>query len=332
MKSYIKGLGSYVPDRVVTNDDLARRFDTSDEWIRQRTGIEERRFADEGVWCSDLAKEASLAAVADAEIDLHEIDLIIFATLSPDHHFPGTACYLQPKLGLEGVPCLDIRQQCTGWVYGMTLADSLVKSGAYRNILLVGSEVHSHALHYADAGRDVTVIFGDAAGAAIIAPAPEGSDRGMLAHALHADGRFADRLCLRLFDISRIPITDGEYLEPNENHWPYMEGRHVFKEAVRRMPEVVREVLAKTGHGVEDIDLLVPHQANLRINEFVVASLGLPLPKVINNIQRYGNTTAASIPLALDEARRKGQVETGDLVCMVAFGAGFTWGAVTLRL
>ncbi|MAE70085.1 MAG: 3-oxoacyl-ACP synthase [Gemmatimonadetes bacterium] len=332
MKSYIKGMGTYVPDRIVTNDDLAKRFDTSDEWIRQRTGIEERRYAEEGIGTSDLAKEAAVRAAADAGIEIEQIDFIILGTLSPDHHFPGTACYLQPKLELAGVPCLDIRQQCTGWVYGMTLADSLIKTGPYQNILLVGSEVHSHALHFDDAGRDVTVIFGDGAGAAIVSPAPEGSERGVLAHALHADGRHADRLCYRLFDISRIPLADAEYLESVENAWPYMEGRHVFKEAVVRMPEVVREVLASTGHTIDDIDLLVPHQANLRINEYVVSSLGIAPEKVINNIQRFGNTTAASIPIALDEARRNGQVSQGDLVCLVAFGAGFTWGAVTLRL
>jgi len=331
MRSYIKGLGTYVPDRVVTNDALAKLMDTTDEWIRQRTGIVERRHADPGVNNSDLAKEATLRAVEDAGIELQDIDMIILGTLSPDHHFPGTACYLQAKLGLPGIACLDIRQQCTGFVYGLTLADSLIRTGGYSNILLVGSEVHSNALNYSDAGRDVAVLFGDGAGAVVISPAPEGSERGILAHSLHADGRHAGRLCLRIFDIGRRPFVDADYLEPNENHWPYMEGRHVFKEAVKRMPEAAKEVLAKTGHSLGDIDLLVLHQANLRIIEFVLASLEFPPSKTLNNIDRFGNTTAASIPLALDEARQKGMVKEGDLVCAVAFGSGFTWGAVTFR-
>lgn len=330
MRAYIKGLGTYVPERVVTNDDLAQLMDTSDAWIRQRTGIVERRYVEEGTYCSDLAREATLKAIEDAGITLSDVDFIVLATLSPDHHFPGTACYLQAKLGLPGVPCLDIRNQCTGFIYGLAVADAFVRMGAYRNILLVGSEVHSHSLNFTTPGRDVAVIFGDGAGAAIVSPAPADSDQGVIATALHADGRYADALRLRIWDISKAPYITPEYVAAGEA-WPYMEGRQVFKEAVVRLPEVIRETLELAGLTVDDIDLLVPHQANLRINEFAAASLGIAPSKVINNIDRYGNTTAASIPLALDEARAKGMVSRGDLVCLAAFGSGFTWGSILLR-
>lgn len=329
-RSYIKGLGVYYPDRIVTNDDLAEVMDTSDEWIQARTGIVERRHVEDGTNSSDLAREASLKAADNAGIDINDVDMVIFATLSPDHQFPGTACYLQQKLDIPGIPCLDIRQQCTGFIYGLTIADSLVRTGPYQNILLVGAEVHSHSLDFSDAGRDVTVLFGDAAGAAIVSPAPEGSDKGILAHALHANGHFAESLCIHGWHMSRMPYMAPEDLE-NGEQWPRMEGRRVFKEAVSHLPKVIGEVLDITGHTIEDIDLLVPHQANLRINEFAAMSMGIAPHKVYNNIQRYGNTTAASIPLALYEAIEEGLAPEGSLVCLAAFGSGFTWGAVTMR-
>lgn len=327
--SRILGLGAYLPPRRVTNDDLAKMFDTSDEWIQQRTGIKERRYADEGVFCSDLALEATKEALKDSNVALEEIDYIILATLSPDFHFPGTACYLQKKLGLPKVPCLDIRQQCTGFLYGLSIADAYIKAGLYRRILLVGAEVHSSALNFTSEGRDVAVLFGDGAGAAVIGPSDDPS-RGLLTMHLHADGNFADILMLEIFNISKKPyITHGSLDEGRQ--FPKMIGRDVFRVAVTRMPEVIKEALQSAGIGLNDIKLFIPHQANMRINQFVAASLNLPEEKFFHNIQRYGNTTAASIPIALKEARDEGLFEEGDLITLVAFGAGFTWGAGILR-
>lgn len=327
-RSYIKGLASYVPPRVVKNDELRQWMDTSDEWIRQRTGIEERHYADEGVWTSDLGLEAATRALEDAGITKDDVDLILFATLSPDRHFPGSGCYFQAKLGLPGVATMDIRNQCTGFLYGLATADAFVRTGSYRNVLLVGAEVHSSALDFSTKGRTVTVLFGDGAGAVVISPTDE--DRGLINVNLHADGRGAEDLCLHLWDISRKPyLTVDDIVK--EEHWPRMNGRAVFKEATTGMRAAILEALEAAGKQPEDIDLLVPHQANLRINQWVASELGLPDEKVVNNIQRYGNTTAASIPIALAEARADGRLKPGSLVCIAAFGAGFTWGAAVLR-
>lgn len=328
IRSYVKGLGVYVPPKVVKNKDLEERVTTSDEWIRQRTGIEERHYAEEGVWTSDLGVEAAKRAVADAGITLADVDFILFATLSPDRHFPGTGCYLQEKLGIPGVATMDIRNQCTGFLYGLATADAFVRTGRYRNVLVVGAEVHSSALDFSMAGRHVTVLFGDGAGAAVVSPTEE--DRGLITANLHADGRGAEDLCLHIWNISQKPYMRAEYLEQGE-HWPKMNGRAVFKEATTGMKAAILEALADAGKTIEDVDLLVPHQANLRINQWVASELGLPDEKVVNNIQRYGNTTAASIPIALNEAREDGRLKRGSLVCIAAFGAGFTWGAALLR-
>ncbi len=328
IRSYVKGLGVYVPPRVVKNKDLETLMTTSDEWIRQRTGIEERHYADEGVWTSDLGAEAAKRAVADAGITLADVDFILFATLSPDRHFPGTSCYMQDKLGIPGIAAMDIRNQCTGFLYGLATADAFVRTGRYKNILVVGAEVHSSALDFSTQGRTVTVLFGDGAGAAIVSPTEE--DRGLLTVNLHADGRGAEDLCLHLWNISRKPYMRTEDLAAGE-HWPKMNGRAVFKEATTNMKGAILEALAAAGKSIEDIDLLVPHQANLRINQWVASELGLPDEKVVNNIQRYGNTTAGSIPIALNEAREDGRLKRGGLVCIAAFGAGFTWGAALLK-
>ncbi len=329
--SRIVGLGSYVPDRVVTNHDLGEWMDTSDEWIVERTGIHERRWVDEGarIGSSDLGVEAARRALDDAGLDVGDVDMIIFATLSPDHQFPGTGVFLQQKLGLGPRPVLDIRQQCTGFVYGLATADAYIRTGMAERVLLVGAEVHSTGLDRSTRGRDVTVLFGDGAGAAVVAATDDPARRLLSAH-LYADGRFAKDLWLDGMCAARRPPLSVEDLEQGRLY-PRMNGRKVFKHAVTRMPEVAREALAAHGCGVEDIDLLVCHQANLRINELVQQALGIPPEKVHNNIQRYGNTTAASIPLCLDEARREGKLHPGDLVLLVAFGAGFTWGAVLLR-
>ncbi len=328
IRSYVKGLGVYIPPKVVKNKDLEALMNTSDEWIRQRTGIEERHYAEEGVWTSDLAMEATKAAVADAGITLQDIDFILLATLSPDRHFPGTSCYLQQKLGLPGVAAMDIRNQCTGFLYGLATADAFVRTGAYKNVLVVGAEVHSSALDFSTQGRQVSVLFGDGAGAAIVSPTSE--DRGLITSKLHADGRGAEELCLHVWNISRKPYIVAADLE-NGEHWPKMNGRAVFKEATTNMKQAVLDVLAAAGKTIADVDLLVPHQANLRINQWVASELGLPDEKVVNNIQRYGNTTAGSIPIALHEAREQGRLKRGDLVCLAAFGAGFTWGAALVR-
>lgn len=329
VRSVIQGIGSYVPPRVVTNEELACLFTTSDEWIRTRTGIEERRFAEPGTTCSDLALQAAQMALEDAKLEASDLDLIIFATLSPDHHFPGTGCYLQAKLGAKNVGCLDVRNQCTGFVYSTTVADALIRTGTYRNILVVGSEIHSSALDFSDKGRDVAVLFGDGAGAAVFS-ASNGDDRGVLYTELHADGEFARALCMDIWDIAHKPFITAANLESGMI-WPQMDGKTVFKHAVTRLVEMVTRALAKNGLKPEDVKYVIPHQANLRINQMVAEKLGMPKEKFLSNIQKYGNTTAASIPLLLDETYRAGKLERGDLLLIIAFGSGFTWGSALIK-
>jgi 3-oxoacyl-[acyl-carrier-protein] synthase-3 len=328
-RSRILGLGRFLPERRVTNFDLANMFETSDEWIQQRSGIVERRYADEGVYCSDLALEATQRALENANMKVEDVDFIILATLSPDHHFPGTACYLQKKLGLPEVGCLDIRNQCSGFVYSLAVADAFVRIGMYERILVVGSEVHSSALNYTKEGRDVTVLFGDGAGAAIVGPS-EDPERGILSSHLHADGRYADALKLELWDISKKPYMTHERVEEGDI-WPKMKGREVFRMAVTKIPEVIEEALSFNQISLDQIKLFIPHQANLRINQFSAAKLEVPEEKFFSNIENYGNTTAGSIPIALGEALEQGAFGDGDLIVLVAFGAGFTWGATVIR-
>lgn len=351
IRSSILGLGSFVPDRVVTNDELrflderhvrqeTEQMATSDEWIRKRTGIEERRYVDnDGTWaCSDLALHASKRAIADAGCEPKDIDCIILATLSPDIHFPGTAVFLQSKLGIdgeEGCACFDIRQQCSGFLYGLQMADAFVKTGVYRRVLLVGSELHSHSLDYTTRGRDVTVLFGDGAGAVVVGP-EETDDprRGILYTKVGADGSGAMDLHLKVFDVRHMPYVwyDASTRQEAALQYPQMDGKRVFLNAVRAMNLSTREALAKTGLTWDDIDWFVPHQANLRINEAVQHYAEIPAAKVLNSMQRYGNTTAASIPLTLDHHRKLGTVKRGDLVASAVFGAGFTWGAAVFRV
>lgn len=328
-RARILGVGRYLPEKRVLNSDLAKMFDTSDEWIQQRTGIMERRFAEEGVYCSDIALEASREALKSAGMKAEDIDFIIFATLSPDHHFPGNGCYLQAKMGLAEIGCLDIRNQCSGFLYSLAVADAFVRIGMYKRILLVGAEIHSSGLSFTDEGRDVAVIFGDGAGAVIVGPSEDDS-RGILSTHLHADGRYADMLKLEIFDISKKPYLTHQTLDEGRI-WPKMNGKEVFKTAVTKVPEVIEEALQANNLKVEDINLFLPHQANLRINQFAAARLGVPEEKFYSNIQRYGNTTAASIPIALSEILEQGTLKDGDLMMMVAFGSGFTWGATVIR-
>ncbi len=329
IRATIRGIGSYVPPKVVTNDDLAKLFTTSNEWIQTRTGIEERRFADEGTLCSDLALEASRRALEDAAMSASDVDFIIFATLSPDHHFPGTGCYLQKKLGVRHIGCMDVRNQCTGFLYSMTVADALIRAGTYKNILVVGSEIHSSALDFSDRGRDVAVLFGDAAGAAVFT-ACETQDQGVLYTELHADGEFAKALHMDVWDISRKPYLSQESIGGKEI-WPHMDGRTVFKHAVTRLVELVHHTLKKNGLRPDEIKYVIPHQANLRINQMVAEKSNIPPERFLNNIQKYGNTTAASIPLLLDENYRSGKLQRGDLILLIAFGSGFTWGSALVR-
>ncbi|MEI7704576.1 MAG: beta-ketoacyl-ACP synthase III [Deltaproteobacteria bacterium] len=322
-------IGTYVPDRVVTNAELTRYMDTSDEWIVQRTGIQERHWVEPGLGTSEMAFRASKRALDQAGWKAEDLDAIVFATLSTDHMFPGDGCFLNAKLGIPGVPALDIRNQCSGFLYGLSVVDAWIRAGVYRKVLLVGSETHSTGLDVSTRGRDVTVIFGDGAAAALL-EATDDPDRGVLAVELHADGRHAKDLWADAPGSIHSPRITKEMVE-SEAIFPHMEGQKVFKHAIVRMPEVVRSVLAKAGLQTSDIKVLVPHQANLRIAETVQRSLGLRDDQVFNNIQKYGNTTAASIPLALSEAIPARGVKRGDLVALAAFGAGFTWGAALAR-
>lgn len=333
-KSKILGVGSYVPPRIWKNDDLATLMDTSDEWIRQRTGIEERHWVDQGTDTSDLAAVASERALESAKVSKNEIDCIIAATLSPDHDFPGLGCFLQSKLGLHGIPAIDLRQQCTGFIYGLSVADQFIRTGMYKKVLVVGAEVHSVGLDRSPAGRDVSVLFGDGAGAVVLGPCDEGvkeSDSQIYSTHLHADGAFAKELWLpgpgSALGKNRI---SHESLD-EKLHFPKMNGKAVFMHAVKRMPEAVMEALEKNGKKVEDVDLFLFHQANLRINEMVGKQLGIPPEKIFNTIQKFGNTTAATIPIGMDEAVKAGKLKKGMLVASAAFGSGFTWASTLYR-
>ena len=321
--------GMYVPERVDTNHELEGMMDTSDEWIRQRSGIEERRWAAEDEGGSDMAKVATERALEAAGMGVDEIDCIIVATLSPDHFFPGTGVFLQRTLGVKDVPCLDIRNQCTGFIYGLEIADAFIKTGQYRRILLVGTEVHSSGIILSTEGRDTAVLFGDGAAAAILGPTDD-ADRGVLAVRTHADGRHAEKLWAPAPACISKPFISAEMIDEGLTR-PHMEGRDVFKHAVTKMPAALKEVLEVAGYSIDDLDMVVPHQANMRIAQGVAKGLGLPDDKMYINIQRYGNTTAASIPIALHECVAEGGIKRGDLVGFTAFGSGFTWGGALVR-
>lgn len=351
IRAKILGLGSYVPDRVVKNEEIPYLDDqhvrqdeiqteTNDEWIRTRTGIEERRYVpnDEAWATSDLALKASERALEDAGVDAKDIDCIILGTLSPDIHFPGTAVFLQDKLGIageDGCACYDIRQQCSGFVYGLEMADAFIRTGKYEKVLLVGAELHSHSLDYTTRGRDVMVLFGDGAGAVVVGKDETDDERsGVLYTHAQADGSGAWNLYLKVFDISHRPYVwyDAAAREENEIMYPQMVGKRVFLHAVRNMVVATNRALEKTGLTWDDIDWFVPHQANLRINEQVVQYAEIPPEKALNSIMWYGNTTAATVPLTIDHWRREGKVKKGDMVLSTVFGSGFTWGSAIFRL
>jgi 3-oxoacyl-[acyl-carrier-protein] synthase-3 len=317
---------------VVTNTELEaiKELDTTDEWIRQRTGIASRRFVSEGESGTDMAVHASKQAIHEAGIAPEDIGFIIYATLSPDYFFPGNGCFLQDRLfGNRTIGAMDVRTQCCGFIYGLTMADSLIKSAHYDYILVVGTEVHSTALDFTARGRDIAVLFGDGAGAVVVGPAPEGHP-GILTAALHSEGKYAKELWTEYPASAHNPRISHESLEQGR-HYPKMNGRMVFKHAVTRMVEVSLEALSRVGKSVDEVDLLLPHQANLRINQMVASQLGISEDKVVNTIQWTGNTTAATIPICLHEAFRQGKLKESDLVLLTAFGAGFTWAAALLH-
>ncbi len=352
MKSKIAGTGYYVPEEVVTNFDLEKIIDTSDAWIQERTGIKERRFAKKGEeTTSTMGAAAARMAIHNAGIETEEVDFIIMATLSPDYYFPGAGVLVQRELGLQKkeVGALDIRTQCTGFIYALSVADQFIRGGMYKNILVIGSEMHSMGMDMTTRGRGISVIFGDGAGAVVLQAVGDEEKSGILSSNLHANGDFAEELAMvspgshagyheknpAKYGAEGASVYDSVFITPevveNGLYFPYMNGQLVFKNAVIKFTQTINEALAKTGKTKEDIDMLIPHQANLRISQFIQKRMGLRDDQVWNNIQRYGNTTAASIPIALAEAVQNEAIQRGDLVCLSAFGSGFTWGSVLLN-
>lgn len=345
-RSFIAGIGMYVPKNVITNHNLTKYMDTSDEWIQERTGIKERRFADRtGETTTTMGVEAAKIAIERAGITPNDIDFIVFATLSPDYYFPGCGVLLQRALQMKEIGALDVRNQCSGFIYALSVADQFIKSGMYKNILVVASEKHSFGLDMSTRGRNVSVIFGDGAGAVVLQPT-ESENRGILSTHLHSDGSEAEILAMYnpgthanywkegLADFDNAEIAQmfmSHKMIDEAQLFPNMDGQAVFKKAVVKFPEVIMEALNKNGYSPADLKLLIPHQANLRISQFVQHKLGLRDDQVYNNIQRYGNTTAASIPIALCEAWQEGKISEGDLVCLAAFGSGFTWASALLK-
>ncbi len=333
-RSKISGIGHYLPKHIVTNHDLAKWMTTSDEWIVERTGIKERRYVQkgDGDTPSTMGTKAALMALENAGLSAGDVDFIIFATLSPDYYFPGPGVMVQDQLGIREIGALDVRNQCSGFVYALSVADQYIKTGMYRNILVIGSELHSGGLDFTDRGRNVSVIFGDGAGAVVVSRAGEDEKGGILSTHLHSEGKYARELAV---------------INPNTSHWvseilrennpddvsfyPYMNGNFVFKHAVVRFAEVIEEALNANDYKPEDIDLLIPHQANLRISQYIQQKMGLSDAQVYNNIMRYGNTTAASIPIAMSEAWQEGKIKSGNLICLAAFGSGFTWASALIK-
>ncbi len=330
IRTTITGTGHYVPPKVVTNFNLEKMINTSDEWIRQRSGIIERHYTEGGVGSSDLAYEAALRAIEAAKIDKSEIEFIIAATLSPDYYFPGIGVLVQSKLGLNEIGALDIRNQCSGFIYALSVADHYILNQTYKKILLVAAEVQSSNLDFSDEGRDMAVLFGDGAGAIILEPQENEENTGILSTHLFSDGRFCSDLWMEKPSPKDKPTFFSTILE-SKRFFPRMDGRNVFKNAVEKMPEAVRAALTHNNLTIEDVDHLIPHQANDRISLMVARNLKIPVEKVIRNIDRFGNTTAASIPIALDEAVKEGKIKKGDIVVLTAFGSGFTWASAVIR-
>ncbi len=346
IRTRIAGIGMYTPKNVVTNNDLTAVMDTSDEWIQERTGIKERRYATRFEdTTTTMAVEAAKIAIQRANVTASDIDFIIFATLTPDYYFPGCGVLAQRALGITEIGALDIRNQCSGFIYALSVADQFIKTGMYKNILLMASETHSYGLDFSTRGRNVSVIFGDGAGAVVLQPTQE--DKGILSTHLHSDGSEAEMLSMmnpgfhagKYLPDKKPKLPEQPYgglfitkeLIEKDDIYPYMDGPAVFKKAIVKFPEVIMEALIANGYQPSDIDLLIPHQANLRISQMVQKKLKLLDDQLYNNIQKYGNTTAASIPIALCEAWENGKIKDNDLVCLAAFGSGFTWGSALIR-
>ncbi|MBO9565050.1 MAG: ketoacyl-ACP synthase III [Niastella sp.] len=347
IRSRIAGIGMYVPDNVVSNQDLTRYMETSDEWIQERTGIKERRYAHRTQeTTTTMGVEAAKIAIERAGITPQDIDFIVFATLSPDYYFPGCGVLVQRAMKMKEIGALDVRNQCSGFVYALSVADQFIRGGMYKNVLVIGSEKHSFGLDFSTRGRNVSVIFGDGAGAVVLQPT-QNENQGILSTHLHSDGESAEILAMynpgthanhwteqKLADFNEAEIADmfmSHAMVDNAQNFPFMDGPSVFKKAVVKFPEVIMEALTANGYQPADLRMLIPHQANLRIAQFVQQKLGLSDDQVYNNIQRYGNTTAASVPLALCEAWQAGKIKDGDLVCLAAFGSGFTWASALLK-
>lgn len=333
-RSKIAGLGFYVPENTVTNHDLTQRMNTTDEWIRERTGIAERHYYNPETDTNfGMAAKAAEQALKQANLTAQDIDLIVYATLSPDYYFPGSGVLLQRSMDFRNIAAIDLRAQCSGFIYGLSVADQFIRSGMYQNILLVGSEIHSSGLDFSDEGRHVSVIFGDGAGAAVLT-AIESEDKnpqGIISTHLHSEGKYAEELAIIYPASAKKDKFDQKEMRAGGGYYPVMNGNYVFKHAITRMPEVIMEALAANQLQPEDLDLVIPHQANYRITAAVQQKLGLPDTKIISNIHKYGNTTAASIPIALCEAMELGKIKSGDLVCLASFGSGFTWASALIR-
>jgi 3-oxoacyl-[acyl-carrier-protein] synthase-3 len=346
IRSKIAGIGMYVPKNVVTNNDLLKYMDTSDQWIQERTGIKERRFADRtGETTTTMGVEASKIAIERAGITPRDIDFIVFATLSPDYYFPGCGVLVQRAMKMNEIGALDVRNQCSGFVYALSVADQFIRTGTYKNILVIGSEKHSFGLDMSTRGRNISVIFGDGAGAVVLQPTEK--DHGILSSHLHSDGESAETLAMynpgthanywtnqKLADFNDAEIADmfmSHTMVESGQNFPNMDGPAVFKKAIVKFPEVIIEALSANGYQPKDLSMLIPHQANLRISQYVQQQMGLRDDQIYNNIQKYGNTTAASVPIALCEAWEDGKIKDGDIVCLAAFGSGYTWASALIK-
>ena len=326
---YISGTGFYLPPRIVTNDELSSYMDTTDEWIQERTGIKERRYVEKGVGPSDLAISATEQALKAAGLKVSDIDFIIFATSTPDFYAPGSGCVLQEKMGFNEIGALDIRVQCSGFIYGLSIAEQYIRTGNFKNILLIGAEVQSTAMNLTDEGRDTAIIFGDGSGAAIISATEE--NKGILSTHMHSEGKYLKELWLEApASNAGHPRITREVLDEGKQYLK-MNGKEVFRHAITRFPEVINEALEANNLTSENINLLIPHQANLRITQMVQKRLGLSNDQVFSNIHKYGNTTAATIPIALAEAFNEGRIKEGDILVLAAFGAGFTWASAIIK-
>jgi len=330
IRTIITGTGHYVPPKVVSNLDLEKVMNTTDDWIVQRSGIHTRHYAEDGIGSSAMGVEAARRALADAKCAPEDVDFIVAATLSPDHYFPGIGVTIQSELGCRKIGALDVRAQCSGFLYALSVADQYIRTGTHKKILLVAAEVQSHNLDYTDAGRDMAVLFGDGAGAVVLEGSEDGAGHAVLSTHLFSDGKFAEILSMDVPNATKSPTFTAEIFE-KKAYFPRMDGKRVFVNAVERMPEAVRTALAANGLTIDDVAVLIPHQANDRISLMVAQNLKIPVDKVVRNIDRFGNTTAASIPIALDETAKAGRLKPGDILILTAFGSGFTWASAVIR-